>query len=127
MDIFWIIIIIFGTLYFFIKWLIDLTDKVKKKLEVQVTQTNVVPMEVVNKFFVEGKVEKIGGNILPSKYPDSYIIELKYKDSYYKINDYELYNNSNIGDIISLQLINNIDKNGNIINYSIKKYEPATI
>lgn len=127
MDIFWIIIIIFGTLYFFIKWLIDLTDKVKKKLEVQITQTNVVPMEVVNNFFVEGKLEKIGGNILPFKYPDSYIIELKYKDFYYKINDYELYNSSNIGDIISLKLINNIDKNGNIINSSIKKYESATI
>lgn len=58
MDIFWIIIIIFGTLYFFIKWLIDLTDKVKKKLEVQITQTNVVPMEVVNNFFVEGNLKR---------------------------------------------------------------------
>lgn len=127
MGIFWIIVIIFGTLYFFIKWLIDLTDKVKKKLKIKNTKTNFVTMEVVNKFFVEGKLKKIGGNILPSKYPNSYFIELKYKDSYYKINDYELYNNSNIGDTISLQLINNIDKNGKIINSSIKKYEPATI
>ena len=127
MGIFWIIVIIFWTLYFFIKWLIDLTDKVKKKLKIKNTKTNFVTMEVVNKFFVECKLKKIGGNILSSKYPNSYFIDLKYKDSYYKINDYELYNNSNIGDTISLQLINNIDKNGKIINSSIKKYEPATI
>ncbi|MBQ9071701.1 MAG: hypothetical protein IJY25_00895 [Bacilli bacterium] len=44
-------------------------------------------MEVINKYYIKGTIEIVGGNRVPSKYPDSYIIELKYENILsYKLN-----------------------------------------
>lgn len=121
MDLFFSIVVIGAIFYFIIKGLIDLYFKLKIRVKINHATISLVMMEVIDKTFVDGKIELIGGNRIPSKYPNSYILTLKYKGGYYKINDYELFDKFNIGDTIKLKLIKYLDKEGKTIFYKLEK------
>ncbi|WP_296648743.1 hypothetical protein [Romboutsia sp. 13368] len=61
------------------------------------------------------------GGTLPTKLPDTYIIELEYEKSKYEINDKEIFNSYEVGHLIKLKLVKNLDKNKNIIRYDLFK------
>lgn len=118
-GLFWPIICVGGIIYLIF---IELKNyKLKKNLQnkVEYIKESIVSMEVIDKLFSEGKYGLVGGNRIPSKYPDTYIIKLKYDDSYYEINDEELFNFYNIGESIKLKLITNLDKDKNMVSYEI--------
>lgn len=121
MNLFFCIVVICGIFYCIIKELSDLYFKLKIRLKINQTIISVVTMEIIDKVFISGKKELIGGNRIPSKYPDSYILELKYKGNYYKVNDYELFERFKIGDTVELNLIENLDKNGKKLSYKLEK------
>lgn len=57
--------------------------------------------------------------MLPSKLPDTYIVELKYQDSNYEINDEQIYKVYEIGDFVKLKLVSNLDESKNLISYEL--------
>ena len=64
---------------------------------------------------------KIGGNVLPSVLPNTYIIELEYEGSNYEINDKEIFNSYEVGQFINLKLVKSLDKDKNIIKSDLLK------
>lgn len=74
-------------------------------------------MKIISKIFSKGVTMKVGGDILPSKLPDTYMVELEHKGSKYEINDKEIFNSYNVGQIIKLKLVESLDENKNIIMY----------
>ena len=108
-NLFWIIIIIFGSIYLIFLYKIKFTEEY------------IVEMKIINKTFSKGTIMRIGGAILPSVLPNTYTIELEYEGSNYEINDKEIFNSYEIGQFINLKLVKNLDKDKNIIKSDLFK------
>ena len=90
-------------------------------MKIKYTEENIVNMKIINKNFSKGVIMKVGGDIFPSKLPDTYMVELEYKGSKYEINDKEIFNLYNIGQNIKLKLVESLDENKNIVKYDLFK------
>ena len=120
-NLFWIIIIIFGSIYLIFLEIRNYNNKKHLKSKIKFTESHIVEMKVVNKLFSEGTIMRIGGAILPSVLPNTYTIELEYEGSNYEINDKEIFNSYEIGQFINLKLVKNLDKDKNIIKSDLFK------
>ena len=112
-NLFWIIIIIFGSIYLIFLEIENYNNKF--------TEEYIVEMKIINKTFSKGTIMRIGGAILPSVLPNTYTIELEYEGSNYEINDKEIFNSYEIGQFINLKLVKNLDKDKNIIKSELFK------
>lgn len=118
-DIFLVIFIVLAILYLIY---LDLSIFIKnKKLNKKTKKVSLVNMEVINKYYVKGELHHIGGDKVSSKYPDSYILELKYGDLFHKINDEDLFNSLSVGDYLEVNLIEILDDFGNVLKYEFKR------
>ena len=120
-NLFWILVIILGTSYLLFIEFKNYKNERRLKLKIKYTEENIVNMKIINKTISKGLTIKIGGAILPSKLPDTYMVELEYTGNKYVIDDKEIFNSYNVGQIIKLKLIENLDKNKNIIMYDLFK------
>lgn len=118
-DLFWPIIIVLCIAYLLLHEIKNRIAIKQLKLKIKYTEIQIVDMQITNKRFSKGMVLRIGGAILPSKLPDTYIVELKYQDSNYEINDEKIYKFYEIGDFVKLKLINNLDESKNLISYEL--------
>ncbi len=118
-NIIWIIVIILGIIYLFKDNLIYFIKKIRLSLKVKHIRKSIIQMEVIDKYYIKGNIEMVGGNRVPSKYPDSYIIELKYENLLHKINDKEMFNNLYIGCKLEFELVEKLDKYENILSYKL--------
>ena len=114
-NLFWIIIIIFGSIYLIFLEIENYNNKKYLKYKIKFTEEYIVEMKIINKTFSKGTIMRIGGAILPSVLPNTYTIELEYEGSNYEINDKEIFNSYEIGQFINLKLVKNLDKDKNII------------
>ena len=105
-NLFWIIIIIFGSIYLIFLEIENYNNKKYLKYKIK---------------FSKGTIMRIGGAILPSVLPNTYTIELEYEGSNYEINDKEIFNSYEIGQFINLKLVKNLDKDKNIIKSDLFK------
>ena len=121
MDLFWIIIIIFGSIYLIFLEIKNYNNQKYLKSKIKFTEEHIVEMKIINKIFSKGTIMRTGGAILPSMLPNTYTIELEYEGSNYKINDKEIFNSYEIGQFIRLKLIECSDKDKNIIKYDLFK------
>ena len=96
-DLFWIITIVFGSIYLIFLEMRNFNNKKHLKSKIKFTEVNIVEMKIINKIFSKGTTMKIGGCILPSVLPSTYTIELEYEGSNYEINDKEIFNSYEIG------------------------------
>lgn len=118
-DLLWPIIVILSIIYLLV---IEIKKRIairELKSKIKYTESQIVDMQIINKGFSEGLFSSIGGSILPSKLPDTYIVELKYEDSNYEINDEEIYKFYEIGDFVKLKLVSNLDESKNLISYEL--------
>ena len=120
-NLFWIIIIILGSIYLIYIEVRNYKYKRSLKLKIKYIEEEIVSMKVINKKLSKGSIIKIGGNTLPSKLPDTYIIELEYKESKYEINDKEIFNSCEVGQFIKLKLVKSLDENKVLIKYNLFK------
>ena len=120
-NLFWIIIIIFGSIYLIFLEIENYNNKKYLKYKIKFTEEYIVEMKIINKTFSKGTIMRIGGAILPSVLPNTYTIELEYEGSNYKINDKEIFNSYEIGQFINLKLVKSLDKDKNIIKYDLFK------
>ena len=120
-NLFWIIIIIFGSIYLIFLEIENYNNKKYLKSKIKFTEVNIVEMKIINKIFSKGTIMRIGGDILPSVLPNTYTIELEYEGSNYEINDKEIFNSYEIGQFINLKLVKNLDKDKNIIKSDLFK------
>ena len=120
-NLFWIIIIIFGSIYLIFLEIRNYRNKRILKYEIKFIEEEIVNMKIMNKTFSKGTIMKIGGNILPSVLPNTYIIELEYEGSNYEINDKEIFNSYEVGQFINLKLVKSLDKDKNIIKSDLLK------
>ena len=120
-NLFWIIIIIFGSIYLIFLEIENYNNKKYLKYKIKFTEEYIVEMKIINKTFSKGTIMRIGGAILPSVLPNTYTIELEYKGSNYEINDKEIFNSYEIGQFINLKLVKNLDKDKNIIKSDLFK------
>ena len=120
-NLFWIIIIIFGSIYFIFLEIENYNNKKYLKYKIKFTEEYIVEMKIINKTFSKGTIMRIGGAILPSVLPNTYTIELEYEGSNYEINDKEIFNSYEIGQFINLKLVKNLDKDKNIIKSDLFK------
>ena len=120
-NLFWIIIIIFGSIYLIFLEIENYNNKKYLKYKIKFTEEYIVEMKIINKTFSKGTIMRIGGAILPSVLPNTYTIELEYEGSNYKINDKEIFNSYEIGQFINLKLVKNLDKDKNIIKSDLFK------
>ena len=114
-NLFWIIIIIFGSIYLIFLEIKNYNNQKYLKSKIKFTEEHIVEMKIINKIFSKGTIMRTGGAILPSMLPNTYTIELEYEGSNYKINDKEIFNSYEIGQFIRLKLIECSDKDKNII------------
>ena len=96
-DLFWIITIVFGSIYLIFLEMRNFNNKKHLKFKIKFTEVNIVEMKIINKTFSKGTIMRIGGGILPSVLPSTYTIELEYEGSNYEINDKEIFNSYEIG------------------------------
>ena len=96
-NLFWIIIIIFGSIYLIFLEIKNYNNQNHLKSKIKFTEEYIVEMKIINKIFSKGTIMRIGGAILPSVLPNTYTIELEYKGSNYEINDKEIFNSYEIG------------------------------
>ena len=120
-NLFWIIIIIFGSIYLIFLEIENYNNKKYLKYKIKFTEEYIVEMKIINKTFSKGTIMRIGGAILPSVLPNTYTIELEYEGSNYEINDKEIFNSYEIGQFIKLKLVENLDENKELINYELYK------
>ena len=120
-NLFWIIIIIFGSIYLIFLEIENYNNKKYLKYKIKFTEEYIVEMKIINKTFSKGTIMRIGGAILPSVLPNTYTIELEYEGSNYEINDKEIFNSYEIGQFINLNLVKNLDKDKNIIKSDLFK------
>ena len=120
-NLFWIIIIIFGSIYLIFLEIENYNNKKYLKYKIKFTEEYIVEMKIINKTFSKGTIMRIGGAILPSVLPNTYTIELEYECSNYEINDKEIFNSYEIGQFINLKLVKNLDKDKNIIKSDLFK------
>ena len=90
-NLFWIIIIIFGSIYLIFLEIENYNNKKYLKYKIKFTEEYIVEMKIINKTFSKGTIMRIGGAILPSVLPNTYTIELEYEGSNYEINDKEIF------------------------------------
>ncbi len=116
-----ILLILFIILAFLYLLYLDLNLFVKnKKLNKNPKRVSIINMEVINKYYVKGNLGHIGGDKVLSKYPDSYILELRYGSLFNRINDENLFNSLNIGDYLEVYLIEILDENKGLITYKFE-------
>ena len=120
-NLFWIIIIIFGSIYLIFLEIENYNNKKYLKYKIKFTEEYIVEMKIINKTFSKGTIMRIGGAILPSVLPNTYTSELEYEGSNYEINDKEIFNSYEIGQFINLKLVKNLDKDKNIIKSDLFK------
>ena len=120
-NLFWIIIIIFGSIYLIFLEIENYNNKKYLKYKIKFTEEYIFEMKIINKTFSKGTIMRIGGAILPSVLPNTYTIELEYEGSNYEINDKEIFNSYEIGQFINLKLVKNLDKDKNIIKSDLFK------
>ena len=120
-NLFWIIIIIFGSIYLIFLEIENYNNKKYLKYKIKFTEEYIVEMKIINKTFSKGTIMRIGGAILPSVLPNTYTIVLEYEGSNYEINDKEIFNSYEIGQFINLKLVKNLDKDKNIIKSDLFK------
>ena len=120
-NLFWIIIIIFGSIYLIFLEIENYNNKKYLKYKIKFTEEYIVEMKIINKTFSKGTIMRIGGAILPSVLPNTYTIELEYEGSNYEINDKEIFNSYEIGQFINLKLVESLDKDKNIIKSDLFK------
>lgn len=120
-NLFWIIVIVFGSMYLLFVEIRNYINRRKLKLRIKYTEEDIVSMEIMNKIFCKGTIMTIGGDRAPSKLPGTYIVELEYEGNKYEINDKEIFNSYEIGKFIKLKLVKRLDENKNIIKYDLFK------
>ena len=120
-NLFWIIIIIFGSIYLIFLEIRNYNNQKLLKSKIKFTEEYIIEMKIINKIFSKGTIMKIGGNVLPSVLPNTYIIELEYEGSNYEINDKEIFNSYEVGQFINLKLVKSLDKDKNIIKSDLLK------
>ena len=120
-NLFWIIIIIFGSIYLIFLEIKNYNNQNHLKSKIKFTEEYIVEMKIINKIFSKGTIMRIGGAILPSVLPNTYTIELEYEGSNYEINDKEIFNSYEIGQFINLKLVESLDKDKNIIKSDLFK------
>ena len=120
-NLFWIIIIIFGSIYLIFLEIKNYNNQNHLKSKIKFTEEYIIEMKIINKIFSKGNTMKIGGNVLPSVLPSTYIIELEYQGSNYEINDKEIFNSYKIRQFIKLKLVKSLDKDKNIIKSDLFK------
>ena len=120
-NLFWIIIIIFGSIYLIFLEIKNYNNQNQLKSKIKFIEEYIVEMEIINKIFSKGTIMRIGGAILPSVLPNTYTIELEYEGSNYEINDKEIFNSYEIGQFINLKLVKSLDKDKNIIKSDLFK------
>ena len=120
-NLFWIIIIIFGSIYLIFLEIRNYNNQNLLKSKIKFTEEYIIEMKIINKIFSKGSIMTIGGNILPSVLPNTYIIELEYEGSNYEINDKEIFNSYEVGQFINLKLVKSLDKDKNIIKSDLLK------
>ena len=120
-NVFWIIIIILGSMYLIFLDIRNYNNKKYLNSEIKFTEEYIVEMKIINKIFSKGTIMRIGGSILPSILPDTYTIKLEYEGNNYEINDKEIFNYYEVGQFIKLKLVESLDKDKNIIKYDLFK------
>ena len=120
-NLFWIIVIVFGSIYLIFLEIRNYNNKKRVKSRIISAEESIVDMKIINKRFCKGTIVRIGGTILPSKLPDTYIIELEYEGSNYEINDKEIFTSHEVGQYIRLKLIESLDEDKNIVQYDLFK------
>ena len=120
-DLFWIIIIVFGSIYLIFLEIKNYNNQKHLKSKIKFTEEYIVEMKIINKIFSKGTIMRISGTILPSVLPNTYTIELEYEGSNYEINDKEIFNSYEIGQFINLKLVKSLDKDKNIIKSDLFK------
>ena len=110
---------ILGSLYLLFIEIRNYKYKRSLKLKIKYTEEDIVSMEIMNKIFSKCTTMKIGGDILPSKLPGTYIVELEYEGNKYEINDKEIFNSYEVGQLI--KLVKSLDQNKNVIKYDLFK------
>ncbi|HBI94438.1 MAG TPA: hypothetical protein DDY58_19530 [Terrisporobacter glycolicus] len=112
-NLFWIIVIVFGSMYLLFVEVKNLINTRKLKMKIKYTEESIVNMEIVNKLFL-----KAYGSVY-CKMPDTCIVELEYDGDMYEIKDEEIFKSYEVGQFIKLKLIKSLDENKNLIKYDL--------
>ena len=60
------------------------------------------------------------GKYVITNLPSSYLLELEYRNRFYRINDKDIFETSNIGDTVMIRLIEKFDKYENLLSYKLE-------
>ena len=94
------------------------------KLRVKTCRESTINIRIDAKMYCPGMNYNNGLNHLwgNPKLPDSYMINCSDKNNVkYLINDKEIFDNYDVGDMIKFKLIEKLDKNNELISYELKK------
>lgn len=104
----------------------DFIGSVINKFKVKVCRESIITVSIDNKCHFPGLSYSAGVNTLGArpKYPDTYMIYCSDENGItYFINDKEIFNNYDLGDMIKLKLVEKLGRNNEVISYEVKKFQ----
>ncbi|MGX4599145.1 hypothetical protein [Faecalimicrobium sp. JNUCC 81] len=111
-----------GLIYLILIGIRDFIKNIYRKFRVSEIRVTNVNMTIKNKRFVKGMPCNYSdrNKYFISNLPNSYLLELEYKDKSYRINDKNIFETVNIGDNVMIRLIEKFDKYENLLSYKLE-------
>lgn len=111
-----------GLIYLILIGIKDFVKNIYRKFRVSEIRVTNVNMTIKNKSFFKGMPCNYSdrNKYFISNLPNSYLLELEYKDKSYRINDKNIFETVNIGDNVMIRLIEKFDKYENLLSYKLE-------
>ncbi|MBO3443923.1 hypothetical protein [Clostridium sp. CCUG 7971] len=111
-----------GLIYLILIGIKDFVKNIYRKFRVSEIRVTNVNMTIKNKSFLKGMPCNYSdrNKYFISNLPNSYLLELEYKDKSYRINDKNIFETVNIGDNVMIRLIEKFDKYENLLSYKLE-------
>lgn len=115
----WVVSVIIGIIYSILTSIKSLYRFIKCKVQIKSKIKTNVPVLIKNKYYYKAtNLDTPNSTQVPRA--DSYIVEVEYKSNIYRIDDKNFYNKCNIDDIVHMNLVEDIDRQDNIIKWHLE-------
>lgn len=115
----WVVLVVIGIIYSIVISVESLYKFIKYKFQIKSKNKTDVPVLIKNKYYWKA-INSYSLNSTQVPRTDLYIVEVEYKSNIYQIDDKDFYNKCNIDDIVHMNLVEDIDRYGNIIKWHLE-------
>lgn len=117
----WILAVVIGSLYMLVKYIQECREKIRLKVRTKEMVESIIEVKIYKKEMVDGlpMSTTVSGKFAYPRYPDTCMIFCSDENRDYSFDDKDTFDNYDVGDVISIKIVERIDKNDCVISYRI--------